>query len=88
LITSVKDLHTVEKQLQFADFKAMVASKILHEGQFLYGSERIYSRVKQRLIDNAIPQKIQMLEETARFNRRRCRERFTGSRTLLSTTMS
>ncbi len=65
----VKDLHTVEKQLQFADFKAMVASKILHEGQFLYGSERIYGLVKQRLIDNGIPQKIQMLEETARFNR-------------------
>jgi hypothetical protein len=65
----VKDLHTVEKQLQFADFKAMVASKILHEGQFLFGSRRIYSRVKQRLIDNGIPQKIQMLEETARFNR-------------------
>jgi hypothetical protein len=41
----------------------------LHEGQFLYGSERIYGLVKQRLIDNAIPQKIQMLEETARLNR-------------------
>lgn len=65
----IKDLYTVEKQLQFADFKAMVASKILHEGQFLYGSERIYGRVKQRLIDNAIPQKIQILEETARLNR-------------------
>jgi hypothetical protein len=65
----VKDLQTVEKQLQFTDFKAMVASKILHEGQFLYGSERIYGLVKQRLIDNAIPQKIQMLEETARLNR-------------------
>jgi len=65
----VKDLQTVEKQLQFSDFKAMVASKILHEGQFLYGSQRIYGLVKQRLIDNAIPQKIQMLEETARLNR-------------------
>lgn len=65
----IKDLATVEEQLQFSDFKAMVASKILEEGQYLYGSRDLYNRIRQMLIKYAIPEKISLLEEKARQGR-------------------
>jgi hypothetical protein len=65
----IKDLATVEEQLQFSDFKAMVASKILEEGQYLYGSRDLYNRIRQMLIQFAIPEKISLLEEKARQGR-------------------
>lgn len=66
----IKDLDTVNEQLRFNNFKAMVASKILHEGRYLYGSQALYSRIKQMLFEQGINLKIAFLEERARQNRR------------------
>jgi hypothetical protein len=65
----IKNLATVEEQLKFGDFKAMVASKILNEGQFLFGNSDLYSQIRQLLIRNDIPEKIRLLEIKARQNR-------------------
>ncbi len=61
----IKDFELVLEQLNFEEFKAMVASKILAEGQYLYGSEEIYKRIKQMIIDKAVTEKIAALEEKA-----------------------
>lgn len=61
----VKDLDTVEQQLQFDDFKKKVASKILDEGLFLSGSPDLYRRVKKMVADYDIPEKLRRLEENA-----------------------
>ncbi len=61
----VKDLETVEKQLEFDDFKKMVASKILEEGQYLYGSRFLYERVKGIVTEQGIPEKLRLLEDKA-----------------------
>ena len=47
----------------------MVASKILYEGQYLYGSETIYNQVRQKLDQHDISEKIRLLEERARLKR-------------------
>lgn len=65
----VKDLKTVEEQLRFNNFKAMVASKILHEGVFLYGSFDLYCRIRENLNRHGIPDKLQQLENKARVDR-------------------
>lgn len=65
----IKDLHRVREQLLFADFKAMVAAKILHEGQYLLGSKLLFDQIKQLLVNNSIPQKIKDLEVRALKNR-------------------
>lgn len=65
----IKDLGTVENQLQFTDFKAMVASKILNEGQYLLGSQNLYNQVKEMLVSHGIPEKISLLENKAQLNR-------------------
>lgn len=74
----IKGLATVEEQLQFVDFKAMVASKILDEGLFLFGSRDLYNQIRQMLIKHDIPEKIQLLEKKAR------RKRIEAERILLS----
>jgi hypothetical protein len=61
----IKDLDLVFEQLNFKDFKAMVASKILAEGQYLFGSEEIYARVKEMIEKKAVTGKIAALEEKA-----------------------
>jgi len=65
----IKDLETVQDQLQFRDFKAMVASKILYEGEYLYGSLDLYHRIKKMLQDCGLDKKIASLEEKARHSR-------------------
>jgi len=65
----IKDLKIVKDQFQFRDFKAMVASKILHEGQYLYGSLDLYDQVKQLLRSYGLVEKLGLLEEEARLNR-------------------
>ncbi len=65
----IKDLNTVKDQLQFSDFEAMVASKILYEGNYLYGSFDLYCRVKQLLTSYGLVHKLSSLEEEARQNR-------------------
>ncbi len=65
----IKDLKTVQDQLQFRDFKAMVASKILYEGEYLSGSLDLYYRIKRMLKDCGLDKKIVSLEEKARHSR-------------------
>lgn len=61
----VKPLGKVEEQLQFQSFRDMVASKILHEGVFLYGSRDLFARIKDLVRRGEIPQKIASLEQRA-----------------------
>ena len=74
----VKDIETVKEQLQFCDFKGMVASKILDEGAYLYGSYDLYCRIKKLLKEHGISDKLSRLEEKAH------RDRNEAEKTLLS----
>jgi hypothetical protein len=65
----IKDLDLVKEQLCFRDFKAMVASKILAEGQYLYGSEELFAKVKELVLEYCIPEKIAALEDKAVLDR-------------------
>ncbi len=71
----VKDISVVPGQLQFAGFKAMVAAKILHEGEYLYGSRILFERLQKLLEDYGIVAKIAALEEIAKAERQKA-ERF------------
>ena len=61
----VKRLAKVREQLRFDDFKHMVASKILHEGQMLYGSAALFRTIKDLVRDCGVPQKLLAMEERA-----------------------
>jgi predicted nucleotidyltransferase len=65
----IKDLQTVEEQLRFHDFKAMVASKILDEGEFLSGSRVLYDRIKRLAEEADIPDKLEKLKKKAQSGR-------------------
>jgi hypothetical protein len=65
----IKDLKTVKEQLRFNNFKAMVASKILNEGQYLYGSYELFARIGQLLKQFGIDEKLALLEEKAKVDR-------------------
>ena len=65
----VKDTGRVRKQLEFQDFKSMVASKILLEAEFLWGSRDLFDRVKEMLAQKGIPERIRALEEKAALDR-------------------
>ncbi|TYO94741.1 hypothetical protein [Desulfallas thermosapovorans] len=65
----VKDISKARAQMEFDCFESMVASKILDEGQFLYGSLDIFNEVKKLLSDKGIPEKIAALEKEALTNR-------------------
>jgi hypothetical protein len=65
----VKDISKVQEQLHFKDFKSMVAVKILHEADFLYGNPEIFSLIKNMLVEHKIPEKLETLGEKALQNR-------------------
>jgi len=65
----VKDISKVKEQLKFDSFDSMVASKILHEGKFLYGNFDIFKKVKKMLLNEGIPEKMEALEKAASLNR-------------------
>ncbi len=67
----VKDSLKVQEQLQFKDFKDMVAAKILYEAHFLYGSRDIYNKVKKMLGEHGIPEKMLCLEKKAQEDRKK-----------------
>ena len=70
----VKKLERVRQQLQFDTFKHMVACKIMHEGEFLYGSEEIFHLVKDMLRQKGVIKKINNMEEMARVFREQAEE--------------
>ncbi len=65
----IKDLSVVSEQLKFGDFKSMVASKILDEGQYLFGSRNLFDRIKQMIKTAGVSEKIMQLEKKAREDR-------------------
>ena len=69
----VKDISKVKEQLEFKDFKSMIASKVLYESQFLYGSYEMYEDIKEMVKEAGIPQKIAELEEKAEIDRSNAR---------------
>ncbi len=73
----IKDLPTVSRQLQFDDFKMMVASKILDEGIYLYGSRLLFEQIKKMVDAAGIPVIINSLGEKA------AKDRIKAERSLL-----
>ncbi len=65
----IKDISKVGEQSSFNSFEFMVASKILWEGNLLYGSSRLFEKVKEILKEKQIPQKIKQLEKIATVER-------------------
>ncbi len=65
----VKDVNRVMAQLQFDTFRHMIACKILHESELLYGSSELFARVKALLAEFDIPQKLRRMEERAMLER-------------------
>ncbi|HBP37626.1 MAG TPA: hypothetical protein DD640_02590 [Clostridiales bacterium] len=61
----IKDLAKARAQLDFDGFEAMVASKVLDEGLFLCGSERLFGLVKDMITDKGIPGRLAELREKA-----------------------
>jgi hypothetical protein len=61
----IKDVAKVRTQLSFDSFRHMVACKILHESELLYGSEELFVRIKQLVDESGIPGKLAQLEERA-----------------------
>lgn len=79
----VKDIEKVRTQLKFDTFKSMIASKILSEGEFLYGSHDIFEKIKEMLLEFKIPGKLLAIEEKAIANREKARSYLLGGTELL-----
>jgi hypothetical protein len=73
----VKRFARVKEQVKFDTFKHMVACKILSEGTFLYGSEKIFNRAKTLLREHGIIEKISNLEARANAFRDKAEEYLT-----------
>lgn len=61
----IKDISKAYEQMEFNDFKSMVACKILHEGAFLYGNHDIFNLIKSTLVEKNVPEKLLKLENEA-----------------------
>jgi hypothetical protein len=65
----IKSMGRVREQLRFDIFSSMVACKILDEGQLLYGSPRVYQKVKGLLMEYGIKERLEELERQATLSR-------------------
>ena len=61
----IKDMAKVLTQLQFDSFRHMVACKILHESELLYGSVELFACIKQLVGEFGIPNKLARMEDRA-----------------------
>ncbi len=66
----VKDLKKVKEQLEFRGFASMVASKILEEGQYLWGSREMFRKIKEMVWAKGVPEKLKSLEKKAALERK------------------
>jgi len=66
----VKDMNRVREQMEFDTFRHMVACKILQEGTLLYGSEDLFSTIKEMLRKQGITERLDALEDRAEHFRR------------------
>lgn len=69
----IKDMNKVRRQLEFLDFKSMIASKVLHEAKYLYGSYEIYQEILNLMLEKGIPDRISALELQAKEDRENAR---------------
>jgi hypothetical protein len=65
----IKSMSRVREQLRFDIFSSKVASKILNEGEYLFGSRDVFLAVKRLVAEYGIPEKLQALEQQAVDNR-------------------
>ena len=61
----VKDMARVRTQLAFDSFRHMIACKILHESELLYGSEDLFACIKRLVGEFGVPDKLQRLQDRA-----------------------
>lgn len=61
----IKDVTKMENQLLFDNFENMIACKILDEGEYLYGNKDLFLRLKAKLKEYGIPDKLWLLEQKA-----------------------
>jgi hypothetical protein len=73
----IKDVAKVVTQLQFDSFQHMVACKILHESELLYGNPELFVRIKHLVDEAGISEKLAHMEDRA------IRERETAERQLV-----
>lgn len=84
----IKDLSKVYSQLDFLDFKSMVASKVMEEGVFLYGYQDLFHEVKNLVKEKGIPEKLAALSEIAAQKRENARrELLTFSEPVMNETL-
>jgi hypothetical protein len=75
----IKDIARAKKQLAFKDFESMVASKVLHEGLYLYGSRALFDRIKGEVSHAGIPDTLQALRKRAAEERKDARRSLLAS---------
>ncbi len=66
----VKDVARVRLQLEFDTFQHMIASKILDEGELLFGSDAVFRKVKAMVDETGVQGKIAALERQAAESRK------------------
>lgn len=64
----VKDISKVRTQLAFDSFQHMIASKILHESEFLYGSAAVFQKIKGMVEEHGVSAKLALLQRHAEEN--------------------
>ncbi|NCC50855.1 MAG: hypothetical protein EOM20_06515 [Spartobacteria bacterium] len=66
----IKPMARVHEQAAFDTFEHMVACKILHEGELLFGSPWLFDEVKKRMREAGVPAKIDaMIQMASRFRK-------------------
>ncbi|MBN1570576.1 MAG: hypothetical protein JXA73_22220 [Acidobacteria bacterium] len=66
----VKDIAKVRQQLAFDSFPHMIASKIIYEGELLYGSSEVFQKIKAMVEEFGVPEKLAALEKQAIMDRK------------------
>ncbi|MBN1873246.1 MAG: hypothetical protein JXA33_03380 [Anaerolineae bacterium] len=77
----IKDVAKVMTQLQFDSFRHMVACKILHESEFLYGNAELFIRIKHLVNAFGIAEKLARMEDKAIKDRETVERQLVGQST-------
>ncbi len=74
----VKKLERVREQAAFDTFKRMIACKILHEGERLYGSDMLFQAATSILGEHGVNQKLARMQQEAESFREKAEEYLLG----------
>jgi hypothetical protein len=74
----VKKLERVREQAAFDTFKRMIACKILHEGERLYGSDILFQAAKSILDEHGVNEKLAKMQQEAESFRAKAEEYLLG----------